>query len=144
MTLFFSSDNGSVPGHENEALYYGVTCSGVGTEHITGYFMSEIKGTGRRGSGSLICPLKPGSFFGGVGPCGNNLETFPLPNDPGRGTISGELRGTGRTDFHLDSSGLGERRRANGLPTKNQKEFLRAGVAFSSPFRRQLGPSPLP
>lgn len=67
----------------------------------------------------------------GGGPCGNNLETFPLPNDPGRGTISAQLRGTGRTDFHFDPSRLGERRRGNGPPTKSRKEFLRAGVAFS-------------
>lgn len=129
-SLFFSSDNRSAPGRENEAVYYSVTCSGEGREHITGYFMLEIKGTGPRGRGSLIRPLKPGSFLWGD-PCGNNLETFPLPNDPGRGTIPAELRGTGRTDFHLDSSRLGERQRGNDLPTKNQKAFLRAGAAFS-------------
>lgn len=130
--FFFSSDNRSACWGQNEAVYYSATCSGEGTEHITGCFMLEIKGTGPRGRGSLICPLKLGSFLWGGGiPVGNNLETFPLPNDPGRGTISAELRGTGRTDFHLDSSRLGERQRGNDLPTKNQKEFLRAGAAFS-------------
>lgn len=35
-------------------------------------------------------------------PCGNKLETFPLPNDPDRAKITVALRGTSKLDFHLD------------------------------------------
>lgn len=35
-------------------------------------------------------------------PCGNELETFPLPNDPDRDTITVDLQGTSQLDFHLD------------------------------------------
>lgn len=35
-------------------------------------------------------------------PCGNELETFPLPNDPDRKTITVDLQGTSKLDFHLD------------------------------------------
>lgn len=35
-------------------------------------------------------------------PCGNELETFPLPNDPDRETITVDLQGTSRLDIHLD------------------------------------------
>lgn len=35
-------------------------------------------------------------------PCGNALETFPLPNDPDRETITVDLQGANKLDFHLD------------------------------------------
>lgn len=35
-------------------------------------------------------------------PRGNERETFPLPNDPDRETITADLQGTSKLDFHLD------------------------------------------
>lgn len=37
-------------------------------------------------------------------PCGNKLETFPLPNGPDSETITADQQGPAKPDFHLDSS----------------------------------------
>ena len=43
-----------------------------------------------------------GTFFFSGAPRGNELETFPFPNDPDRETITADLQGTSKLDFHLD------------------------------------------
>lgn len=54
------------------------------------------------GTGSLDCLSFKSFQVLYQNPCGNKLETFPLPNDPDRETITVDLQGTSKLDFHLD------------------------------------------
>lgn len=52
--------------------------------------------------GSLLCHFVMSNTVLSRTPCGNELETFPFPNDPARETITVDLQGTSKLDFHLD------------------------------------------